>query len=297
MIVNRDNLVALGRGFQGIFQGGLDQAPSQYQEVAMDVTSLGKVEDYGWLNKLPNVREWLGDRVVHNLSQAKYSVRNKSWELTIGVDRDDIEDDNLGIYNPLFDEMGRSTGGHYNQLVFDQLKAGFATPCYDGQYFFDTDHPVIDATGAEVSVANTDGGAGAPWFMLDLSRAIKPIVLQKRKAWQFVAKTALTDDNVYSKKEFQYGVDARHNVGYGLWQMAWGSKQTLDVAHYRTGRESIMGLKGDHGRPLGGSPTHLVVGPSNEGAGLEIINAERNAAGATNVYRGTAKLLVVPWLA
>ena len=59
---------------------------------------------------------------------------------------------------------------------------------------------------------------------------------------------------------------------------------------------TLMGMKGDHGRPLGVNPRLLVVGPSNEKEGLELINAERNAAGATNVYRGTAELLVVPWL-
>ena len=56
-------------------------------------------------------------------------------------------------------------------------------------------------------------------------------------------------------------------------------------------------LLGDHGRPLGVMPTHLVVPPALREAGLEILNAERDAAGATNVWRGAATLLVVPWLA
>jgi phage major head subunit gpT-like protein len=44
-------------------------------------------------------------------------------------------------------------------------------------------------------------------------------------------------------------------------------------------------------------PRLLIVPPALEAAGLEILNAERDAAGATNVWRGTAELLVVPWLA
>jgi phage major head subunit gpT-like protein len=56
-------------------------------------------------------------------------------------------------------------------------------------------------------------------------------------------------------------------------------------------------MKGDHARPLGIRPTHLVVPPSLEGQALEILNAERDAAGATNVYKGTAQLIVCPWLA
>lgn len=44
-------------------------------------------------------------------------------------------------------------------------------------------------------------------------------------------------------------------------------------------------------------PTHLVGPPMLEKEGLELLNADRNAAGATNVYRDTAKLIVTPWLA
>jgi len=44
-------------------------------------------------------------------------------------------------------------------------------------------------------------------------------------------------------------------------------------------------------------PNLLVVPPALEHAGLTILNAERDQYGATNVYKGTAELLVVPWLA
>jgi phage major head subunit gpT-like protein len=32
-----------------------------------------------------------------------------------------------------------------------------------------------------------------------------------------------TDQNVFMKKQFLYGVDCRDNAGFGLWQMAYGS--------------------------------------------------------------------------
>ena len=50
------------------------------------------------------------------------------------------------------------------------------------------------------------------------------------------------------------------------------------------------------GAPLAVRATHLIVGPSNEAAALELLQAERNAAGATNVYRGTTQLVVSPHL-
>lgn len=297
MIINRQNLDAIRVGFKTSFQQGLGQAPSMRDRIATTVPSSTKEEKYGWLGKIPNVREWIGPRQVQNLMEHDYAIKNKHWELTIGVDRDDIEDDTLGIYAPLFTEMGRSTGAHADQLVFGLLKNGFATNCYDGQFFFDTDHPVLDETGTAQSVANTDGGSGTPWFLIDGSRALKPIIYQLRKDWQFVPKDDERDDNVFSNREFVYGADARMNVGYGFWQMAWGSKQTLDATHYAAARAALTGMKGDFGRPLGLMPNMLIVPPALEEAGRKLLNSEYASGGETNPWKGTAELLVVPWLA
>ncbi|PWE29970.1 hypothetical protein DDZ14_16135 [Maritimibacter sp. 55A14] len=297
MIINAANLAALRTGFSTAFNRGLGQAETQFGRIATTVPSTTKENKYGWLGKVPNMSEWIGARHVHGLTEHDYAIRNKSYELTIGVDRDDIEDDNLGVYQPLFVEMGESVAAHPDQLVFAALKNGFTEPAYDGQNFFDTDHPVLDENGQPTTVANTDGGAGTPWFLLSTRRSIRPIIYQTRRAANFVSKDRPTDDNVFDQKEFVYGTDVRWNVGYGFWQMAWGSKQTLNQANYKLARESLLGMKGDHGRPLGITPSLLVVPPSLEGEALELLNAERNAAGATNVYRNTAELLVSPWMA
>ena len=297
MLVNAANLAALRVGFNTAFQGGLGMASTMHAQFATVVPASVKEQKYGWLGKLPSVREWAGPRLIHNLAQHDYAIAEKPWELTIGVDKDDIETDNIGIYTPLFQEMGASTGSKWDELVFGLLKAGWATKCYDKQFYFDTDHPVIDENGAEQSVANTDGGDGAPWFLMCLGRPLKPIILQKRKDFQFVSKTEPTDDHVFMNKEFLYGSDARGNVGYGFWQQCWGSKQTLDAAHYAAARAALSGMKGDHGRPLGLVPNTLVVGPSNESAGRKLLNSENATGGETNEWKGTATLVVVPWLA
>lgn len=299
MLRNAANLTTLGIGFNAAFQGGLTQAEPQYSRIATTVPSSTGENEYGWLGQIPNVREWIGDRVIHGLEASDYTIKNKKFELTIAVSADSIDDDNIGIYGPMFTEMGRSVTAHYDQLVWALLKAGFATACYDGQYFFDTDHPVLDADGVTInSVANTDGGAGAPWFLVDDSRALKPILLQMRKPMSSVkAKDKPTDDNVFDRDEYKYGVDGRHNVGFGFWQFAWGSKQALSAANYAIARTALMSMKGDHGRPLGIMPRLLIVGPSNESAARKLLNSENAAGGETNEWKGTAELLVVPWLA
>jgi phage major head subunit gpT-like protein len=91
-------------------------------------------------------------------------------------------------------------------------------------------------------------------------------------------------------------VDRRDNAGFGLWQFAHASKDTLDATNYGAARAAMMSFKDDEGRPLGIRPTLLVVPPTLESAAREILLNERTAAGATNPWCGTAELLVAPWL-
>lgn len=296
MLINAANLDALRLGFSTAFQGGLSQAGTMYQRITTVVPASSREQKYGWLGKIPNVREWLGPRAIQNLMSSDYSIKEKALELTLGVDRDDIETDNIGIYTPLFTEMGMSTGAQWDLMAFAQLALGFTTNCYDGQYFFDTDHPVLDVNGVAQSVANTDGGSGTAWYLMDVSRALKPILLQKRKDFQFTSLDKNTDQNVFMNKEFVYGADARANTGFGFWQFAWGSKQTLDATHYGAARAALGGMKGDYGRPLGINPQVLLVPPTLESAGRKIVNSELGIGGETNEWKGTAELIVCPWL-
>lgn len=297
MIVNGANLALLFQGFKTAFQDGLGLAPSQWDRVATRIPSTTAEEKYGWLGKVPGMREWIGERVIHSLAQHDYSIRNKDWEDTIAVDRNHIEDDQYGIYAPMFRALGEAVAAHPNQLVFNLLKAGFDTVCYDGQYFFDTDHPVLDANGVVQSVSNSGGGDGTPWFLVDASRALKPIIYQVRKEAALTRMDADTDEAVFTRREFRYGVHARCNVGYGLWQIAYGSKQTLNATAYNNAYAALQGMKGDYGRPLGLQPNLLIVPPTLRAKALEIVKAERDAAGATNINRDTADVLVVSWLA
>src|SRR5690606_29970273 len=111
------------------------------------------------------------------------------------------------------------------------------------------------------------------------------------------AKDNPTDERVFDQKEFRYGVDMRCNAGYGLWQLAYASKQTLNAANYAAARAAMMAMTGDGGRPLRIRPTLLVVPPSLESAALAVLKAERDAAGATNVYQNTAQWHVEQLLA
>lgn len=292
LVVNAENLAAVYRGFKTAFAQAFAGAPRQYERIATVVPSSTKTEDYAWLGQWPKLREWIGDRHIKSLTAHGYSITNKKFESSVGVPRDDIEDDTFGVFAPLFSEMGYAAATHPDELVFALLGAGATTLCYDGQYFFDTDHPV-----GEGVVSNNAGGAGTPWYLLDTSRPLKPLIFQKRRDYDLKAMTDPKDEGVFMRDEYRYGVDARCNTGFGFWQMAYRSAQTLDAANYGAARTAMMSVKSDEGRPLGIAPKLLVVPPSQEKAALDVIQAERLANGATNTYRNTAEVLVCPWLA
>lgn len=295
LIINRANLSVLTQAFNAAFKNSFTTVKPMWSQVAMKVPSTTGEEKYSWLGATTRFREWLGERMYQNLKQHDYSIKNKTFENTVAVPREAIEDDQYGVYTPLMSQLGQDSALHPDELVFALIAAGFTTTCYDGQYFFDTDHPV-GPNEAPVSVSNFGGGAGTAWYLLDTSKAIKPFILQLRREYAFVSKTAVTDDNVFDKNEYVYGVDGRLNVGYGLWQMAYASKQTLDVTNYAAARTAMMSFKSDGGKPLAVTPQILLVPPSLEKAALDVIQAERLANGATNTYRNTAQVVVCPWL-
>lgn len=296
MLVNTAALDLAFKGFQSIYSEAELAAPSQYAKIAMDVPSSARSEDYGWIGQLPNMREWVGPRHVYNLSASGFTITNKLFESTVSVKRTDIEDDRLGLFAPVFREMGATAKRHPDQIVFGLLKQGFTSLAYDGQNFFDVDHPVLDETGATVSVANTDGGSGAAWYLLDTTRAMRALIFQKRTDYELQRLDSSGDEHVFKNDEFLYGVRARVNAGFGLWQLAWGSKQPLTPANYTAARAAMQAFRGDGGRLLGIQPNLLAVSPANEEAARKIVNSQLINSGESNPWAGSAELLVSPWL-
>ncbi len=61
------------------------------------------------------------------------------------------------------------------------------------------------------------------WFLLDTTKAVKPFIYQERKAPVFVSQTDMNADDVFSRKQYKFGAEARAAGGYGFWQLAFGS--------------------------------------------------------------------------
>ena len=128
-----------------------------YPNVCTVVQSNGADEKYGWIGGMPSVREWLGDRVFNELRASDFVLSNKLWEDSILVPKTNIDDDRMGLYDAMFEQLGQRAALHPDKLLMQAIVAGESTACHDGQYFFDTDH----AYGVSGSQNNDLTGAAA----------------------------------------------------------------------------------------------------------------------------------------
>lgn len=154
MLVNKSALDSIFTGLKTIFNNTLKAQLGSWQATAMEVQSTGAGEDYAWLSRFPKMRKWVGEKFIKVLEAGKYYKKNEDWETTIAVDRNDIEDDRLGIYNVQAMGAGESAAELRDIIVDDLKNAAFASECMDGQFFYDTDHPLQNSDGVASSVSN-----------------------------------------------------------------------------------------------------------------------------------------------
>ncbi len=305
MIINKANLAAIFITLKTTFNKAFESAPSTWQKIAMKVTSTTGQNDYSWLSRFPKMRKWVSEKHIKSLEAFQYTLVNDDFEATVEVDRNDIDDDNIGIYGPMAQEAGFSSKQLPDELISELVNGAFVNKCFDGQYFCDTDHPVGDGGGGVTSVSNKSAAVldistvaaakasfgaartamkkfkdneGRPlnlrpnillvgatleddanalmtaerledgrvnpyknscevvvdtriesdtaWFVLDTTRPVKPFIYQERKAPVFVQQIDPQADNVFLRKKFLFGAEARAASGYSFWQLCFGSTGT-----------------------------------------------------------------------
>lgn len=145
MLINTENLAGIFKGFRLLFKQFFDGKSSFWEKLATKVTSSTGSETYGWLLNIPQMREWIGDREIKNLSADDYTIKNKTFESTIAVPRDAIEDDTLGVFRPAIGMMAEEAKSFPDTLLADLLRNGATNRCYDKQPFFSGAHKVKKA--------------------------------------------------------------------------------------------------------------------------------------------------------
>src|SRR6516164_4661952 len=166
MEISANNLSVLFTGFDTIFQKGFEMAPSYYEKICSVVPSSTSQTLYPWLGRTTGFREWVGDRVLQALEAHAYTIVNKTFEDTVGIERERIEDDQYGVYTPVIEQLGWDARTHPDQLIFGMMKAAAqyantavsntqtiqigkltipAPAAYDGLSLYNTGHPTNPA--------------------------------------------------------------------------------------------------------------------------------------------------------
>jgi len=118
---------------------------SWISKVAMLFPSNQEFETYKWLGFSPALREWIGGRQAKGLRENGITIENKKFEATLELDVDDLRRDKTGQIQVRIDELADRVNEHWAKLLSTLLINAESQVCYDGQFFFDTDHSEGDS--------------------------------------------------------------------------------------------------------------------------------------------------------
>lgn len=146
MLVTQANLDALRVTFIDDFKNVYEGTPVFWEKIATKVGSKTRANTYGWKAMQTRMREWIGPRVAQNLSERLFSIVNRKFEATIELNRDDIEDDNLGVFQSMdLPDLAEGARKHPDQLLIETIQGN--PTGFDGVSFFNTAHPTNFGAG------------------------------------------------------------------------------------------------------------------------------------------------------
>lgn len=97
-------------------------------------------EEYPWLGMPPALREWIGGRQAKGFNDNGITIANKHFEATLDIALKDMRRDKTGQIQARINEFAQRGDAHFASLLSTLIANGPSAVCYDGQYFFDTDH-------------------------------------------------------------------------------------------------------------------------------------------------------------
>lgn len=138
-------------GLETKFNAAFKAAQPRGEAISTLVDSDTEAEIQAWMARSLTMRKWVAERVLNDISSRAQKLVNEPYEASFKVPRAKIADDKAGIFSPVMEELARAAKLWRDKLTFQTLLAGNASLCFDGQYYFDTDHPQnMDVPGSPV---------------------------------------------------------------------------------------------------------------------------------------------------
>lgn len=157
MNLTADTMRELFFAFNAHLQKGLGGGWDGWTKFCSVINSGTLIEKYPMTIIAGGMREWIGERVINQISGKLFEVVNRDYEHTEMVNRNDIEDDNLGFYQALFTEMGINAANLWPELAVQALTG--TGKWADGVSFFSATRKIGKAVinnvvSGELTVAN-----------------------------------------------------------------------------------------------------------------------------------------------
>lgn len=128
MDITAPNLDALFRSYQTRFNEAQSAARQRAfpndlvpEDIAIAFNGTGSATQHSWLEQLHGIHEWVGARAVKAANLGKITVVNRDFENTVSVSRNEIEDDQYGVYAPLIGMMGADAENLWKKLAIQAL--------------------------------------------------------------------------------------------------------------------------------------------------------------------------------
>lgn len=266
MDITPANLDLLYKGLNFAFQGGLQLGAEQsfWKDIATEMPSSTETNVYPFISMIPGLREWVGPRIFNNVAARSYSLTNKHWEDSIEVDRNKIEDDQFGMYTPIAGMLGQHCEEWPDRELARVVEAGTTELGWDGQFFFDTDHPVDPDNAGAGTNSNKLVGAGYDIAVADplvpFAAAKAAMALWKREDGQQMG-TQLDTIMVHPNEE-KFGLQIVEAIN--TMQVAGANTAAAGVTNVYRGRVNLIVnpyLKVTSGRPWYGLCTRKMLKP------------------------------------
>ena len=204
------------KGAKDAFMERIDNIPEVWRNYATITDSTTATETYAFANAVPEPRVMTGERHIQGVGDVNFTVTNDTHELSLMVQREAFEDDQVSAINARFRELAEVYATYKDSLFTALLEAGSTTDALmDSDSFFEDDR-TIGSSGTinnDLTAAAAAGNAVptaselliqlAIWkaamlgFMDDKGRPFNVLASTKMRlavmpAAEYVARAALT---------------------------------------------------------------------------------------------------------
>lgn len=164
MDITPPSLNALRTHYNQIFQQSFLKTEVLWPKIATLIASKGETETHVFLDRIPQLRKWVGDRVLRSASLRSYILPNVPYELTEALDVFRVEDNKIAAFDPVVQMMSERAKKWPDALLFTAttgtLPSGTSVVTWDGVSFYNTAHPVNFDLGAAAGTQSNLSSSG-----------------------------------------------------------------------------------------------------------------------------------------